>query len=83
MKNKKDLKKSYVKIEKIYGIYDTNNNDLCLGIFDTLEDLYNYLKDNNFTNEKTKISTIASLKAIISQHNLINNRLEIVKICLD
>ena len=65
MKNKKDLKKSYVKNEKIYGIYDTNNNDLCLGIFDTLEDLYNYLKDNNFTNEKTKISNIASLKAII------------------
>ena len=83
MKNIKDLKKNYVKITKVYGVYDTNNNDLCLGVFDTLEDLYNFLHDNNFTNEKTKISTIASLKSIISQHNLINNRLEILKVVLD
>ncbi len=79
----KDLKKYYVKKEICYNIYDLKNSELCIGSFDTLQDLYNYLQDNKHTKDKTKITSLASLKAMISQHKLINNRLEIVKICLD
>lgn len=79
----KDLKKYYVKKEICYSMYDLKNNEVCIASFDTLQDLFNYLQDNNYTEQKTKCSTIASLKAMISQHQLINNRYEIVKICLD
>ena len=78
-----NLKKYYTKKESCYCIYDLQNNEMCLGAFDTLEDLYNYLKDNNYTTEKTKVASVGSLKALISQHNLINNRLEIIKVCLN
>jgi len=83
MKNEKNLKKYYQKKEACYCVYDLSNNEVCIGNFDTLEDLFNYLQDNNYTNEKTKVSSLGSLKALISQHNLINNRLEIVKVCFD
>ena len=83
MNNRKELKSYYQKKEFCYNIYDLSNFELCIGCFDSLNDLYNFLKDNNYTTEKTKISSVESLKSMISQHKLINDRLEIIKVCLD
>lgn len=56
-------------MKKIYAVYDTKNNEQCIGIFDTLQQVVNYLD----------ISNTRVLASAISKGNKLKARYEVVR----
>ena len=55
---------------KIYAVYDLKDNEICIGVFDTLQQVVDYLKIKN-----TRV-----LASAISKHNVIKTRYKVVRI---
>ncbi len=55
---------------KIYAVYDIKDNEICIGVFDTLQQVVDYLE----------IKNVNVLASAISKHNIIKTRYEVVRI---
>ena len=55
---------------KIYGVYDIKNNEQCIGIFDKLQEVVDYLD----------IKNVRVLASAISKKNVIKTKYRVVRI---
>lgn len=55
---------------KIYGVYDIKNNEQCIGIFDKLQEVVDYLN----------IKNVRVLASAISKKNVIKTKYRVVRI---